>query len=148
VKFHFTILLIFTFALINSCSEKAEKVDEWSDYSSCDIEDWIGIYNGKASHYHNTTNETTENLDIEIEVEQTATNYLCVYLRIENLYTTTLCGDFADPYSISFASSSSSISATMYLKDYQLKLSGNSKKFVQNNDTTVYKETINFEVFN
>jgi hypothetical protein len=147
MKFQFAIWLMFTLILFCSCSEKAEEGDGWHVCSDCDMEDWIGIYYGKASYYHHTTNETTENLDIEIEIEQTATDYLCLYIHIENFYTATLCGDFADPYSISFGSSSSSIYATLYEKDNQVKLIGNSKKFVHSDDTTIYKETINFEVF-
>jgi hypothetical protein len=51
------------------------------------------------------------------------------------------------PYAISFASSTKSIDATMFVKENQLRLTGNSKKFEMVADTIVIKEVVNFNVF-
>ena len=54
-------------------------------------------------------------------------------------------GDFASPDIISFAGSSSSLSVTMYIKDGELILTGNTKKFHYKQDTLVVDQIVTFE---
>ncbi len=48
---------------------------------------------------------------------------------------------------ISFASSTKSITATMMVRENQLRLTGNSKKFQVTNDSTIVKEVVEFDVY-
>jgi hypothetical protein len=56
-------------------------------------------------------------------------------------------GDFSNPYIISFAGSGSSVTATMYVKDGELKLSGSSKKFHYKVDSLIIDQIVTFETF-
>lgn len=146
-KFRY-VILFFLFFIMGSCTDDKEEDDGWNICIECDIESWLGVYNGTTSHYNATSNRTVENLDIEIKIEETATDYFTVYIKVpEQNYSATLSGDFINPYSISFASSSKSVSATMYVKENQIRLSGNSKKFAVQSDTVILKEVVNFDVY-
>lgn len=146
-KLQYVFLFFLIFNMV-SCTDDKEEDDGWDICTECDFESWLSIYNGTASHYNVNTNKTVENLGIEIEIEETATDYLTVYIKVpEQSYSATLSGDFVTPYSISFASSSKSVSATIYVKENQLRLSGNSKIFSVQSDTVILKEVVNFDVY-
>lgn len=131
-----------------SCNDKTEEDDGWEVCVGCDFESWLGVFTGTASHYTAASNKTVENLSIEIEIEETATEYFTVYIRLpQQNYYATLSGDFTGSHAISFASSTSSITATMLVKENQFRLSGNSKKFQAASDTIILKEVVNFDVF-
>jgi len=141
------LLLSFGLLFFVSCTKENEEDDGWSNCQSCTIESWKGEFSGKAEHFDAQTDITTNNLNLTIEFEETATDYLTAYILIQNYYSATLSGDLATTYSVSFAGSNSSISATLYTKDNQLRLSGNSKKFHYKVDNLVIEEVINFELY-
>jgi hypothetical protein len=140
-------LLFFLLLLLVSCNDKAEENDGWEICTECDLDSWLGLFSGTASHYTATSNTTLQGKAIDIEIEETGSEYFTVYVRIpQQNYYATLSGNFVQPYAIDFASSTKSINATMLVKGDQLRLSGNSKSFQVNSDTTFIKEVVSFDI--
>jgi len=141
-------LFLFIFPLFwISCSEKTEDNNGWDVCSECDVDSWIGFHSGTASHYNAATNKTVEGLTIEVEIEETATDYFTVYIEVpQQNYYATLSGDFVLPHAISFASSTRSVNATMLVQENQFRLSGISKRFQATNDSIIIKEVVDFDV--
>ncbi len=142
------IFLVFLLVVLASCNDKTEENDGWMVCAECDFDSWLGIYSGTASHFTAASNKTVENLNIDIEIEQTASDYFTVYIKLpQQNYSATLSGDFVQPHAISFASSTKSVTATMMVRENQLRLTGNSKKYQVNPDTTIIKEVVEFDVY-
>ena len=142
------IFLFFFLLLLVSCNDKAEENDGWQVCVECDFDSWLGLYNGTASHYTVASNKTVEGLAIDIEIEETASDYFTIYIKLpQQNYYATLSGDFIQPYAISFASTTRSITATMMVRENQLRLTGNSKKFEVASDSTIFKEVVEFDVY-
>jgi len=142
------IILLFFFVLLflYNC-KKEEDTDDWSNCHTCTVESWKGVFSGKTEHFDAQSGITASDLNITIEFEETATDYLSAYIIVPNYYSATISGDLANTYSVSFAGTSSSISATLYTKDNVLRLNGNSKKFHYKVDSLVIDEVINFEIY-
>ena len=142
------IFLFFLLAFLISCNDKTEENDGWLVCTECNLDSWLGAYSGTASHYNAALNKTVENLNIDIEIEKTATDYFTVYIKLpQQNYYATLSGDFVQSHAISFASSTRSVNATMLVKENQFRLTGNSKKFQVTSDTTIIKEVVEFDVY-
>ena len=141
-------IIILVFCL--SCNKDDDDNDGWSSCYSCNIDSWKGEFSGTCSYsdLHNNNNDE-QNLPITITLDSTGENYFYVSINVVNYYSTNLSGEFIDPSIVNFASSNSSFSSSMYIKDSELKLIGNSKKFhkemVDTVEVTVIDEVINFE---
>jgi len=137
-----------------SCSKNNEEDnDDWNKCYNCTFDSWKGEFEGTCSYSDLNNNNDMKNLPITITLDSTGENYFYVSIIVVNYYSTNLSGEFVDPSIVNFASSNSSFSSSIYTKDSELKLSGNSKKFhketeIINNDTiviTVIDEVVNFE---
>ncbi len=145
-KVHKVLFLLVSFSFILlACEKKDENSDGWKYCTECTIESWVGEYTGIGDYNNYNKNATTQDVDVSITIEQTATDYITVYFQAPSYYTTTVSGDLASPDIISFAGSSSSLSATMYIKDGELKLTGNTKKFHYKQDTLIVDQVVTFE---
>lgn len=130
--------------MLPSCI-KEDTGNEWAVCYECTIDSWIGEYEGTANHFNGSSNSNTENLPMTVRIEETGNNYLTAYIIVPNFYSTTLSGEFTNSYSVSFASSGSSLNATIYEFDKTFKLTGSSKKFEYKAGELVINESISFD---
>jgi hypothetical protein len=138
----FLVAIIF---IIPACEKNNENDDGWKNCTECTIDSWIGEYTGKGDFNNLNNNSIKKNVDVFITIEQTAIDYLTVYFQSPSNFSVTVSGDLASPDIISFAGSSSSFTATMFIKDGVLKLTGNAKKFHYKVDSLVVDQVITFE---
>lgn len=138
------IILIFFI----SCSKENEEDDDgWNSCYSCTVDSWTGEFSGTCSYSDLNNNTNAQNLPVTITIEETAQDYLFVSINVVNYYSTSVSGELVVSDIVSFAGSGSSFTSSMYIKENELKLSGNSKKFHYKNDTIlVIDEVINFEI--
>lgn len=136
-------LLLVTVSV--ACKEKEGDKNGWTVCNSCTIESWKGTFSGASSYFDAATLSTAENIEITIDFEETATDYLTAYVAVPNYFNATISGELSSSYSISFAGSTSSLNATMQTKEEALKLSGTVKKFHMKIDSLVIDEVVSFE---
>ncbi|MCB2220961.1 MAG: hypothetical protein KQI35_11245 [Bacteroidetes bacterium] len=139
--FIFTMVALF----IVACTKEKDDSNGWSSCFDCTLDSWTGSFTGKTSFYNAVNNSTEEELDITIEVMETGTNYLTISVQVPNHYSANVSGELLSGYSVSFAGSSNSFSATLYKKDDQLQLVGNAKRFHYKVDSLIIERVINFE---
>lgn len=141
-------LMMFSFIIFASCDKDNEEdsSDGWGNCYDCTAASWEGNYSGSCDYFDVGLNEYTYDLPATIEVEETAEDYLSVYINVPNYYSATISGQLQSPYLISIASSTASLSASMYVKEGDYKLTGNSKKFVTVDDSTVITKSITFDI--
>lgn len=142
------VFLLATSFIFPACDKNNENNDGWKNCTECTIESWIGSYTGKGDFINLNNNAEVKDVDVSINIEQTATDYLTIYFQAPNIYSATVSGDFSSSDIVFFAGSSSSISATMFIKDGKLKLTGNSKKYHYKADSLVVDQVITFETIN
>lgn len=146
VLFFSFVFSLSTFVIIG-CGDDEED-EPWDKCYECTADSWIGEFNGTCDYFNYHLNVTREDRSIKVEIAETATNYFEVKIISPENFNATIYGDFVTSQIISFSSSNSSVSATMYVNGQDLKLIGNSKKFHWESDTLlVYDEVVNFEVF-
>lgn len=137
------LLSVFIFS---ACDKNENEGDGWTNCTECNTESWVGEYSGTGDYSDFNNNTTMDNVDVSIVVEETATDYLTVYFHAPQVYSATVSGDLKSPDIVSFASSGSSFTATMFIKDNELKLTGSSKKFHYKNDTIlIIDQVVTFE---
>jgi hypothetical protein len=90
--------------------------------------------------------DSFDDLEATITINETGTNYLTASILVPGYYSATLSGDLTTPYSVSFAGSNASFTATLLKKDGSLKLNGNSKKFQIKVGNVIVEEVVNFDV--
>jgi len=146
--------LIFIFVFTN-CNKDEDEDDGWNKCYSCSFNSWRGDYSGTCAYADQNNNiNDMSGLPITITIDSAGVNYLSVLINVENYYSTNISGQFIDPSIVNMAGSSSSFAASLYVKESQMKLSGNSKKFhieevIENGQTVdriVYDEVITFEI--
>ncbi len=144
-----TISFIAVASLILSpaCSDKDKEGNNWATCYDCSLDSWKGIFEGTATYFDASTLVEVDGLDITIEFEETANNYLTAYVSVPNYYSSTISGAWTSPYSISFAGSGSSIAATLYKQGEDLMLNGNAKKFHYKVDSLIIDEVVSFEAY-
>ena len=149
MKISYTIFFVVLLLVMGSwaCKDKEEDKNNWISCYSCSIDSWTGIFEGTTSYFDADTVNVVEDLDITIEFEETASDYLTAYINVPNYFSTAISGEWNSPYSISFAGSNSSLVATLHEKDGDLRLAGNAKKFHFKVDSLIVDEVISFEVY-
>ena len=149
MKINYTIFFVVLLFLFSgwACKDKEEDKNTWVSCYTCTIDSWTGIFEGTTSYFDASTMNDVEDLDITIEFEETASDYLTAYINVPNYFSTAISGEWNSPYSISFAGSNSSLVATLHEKDGDLRLAGNAKKFHFKVDSLIVDEVINFEVY-
>jgi hypothetical protein len=144
-----TLKTVFNFLMVAlflvSCSKEKDDSNGWSSCFDCTMESWTGTFTGKTSFYNAENNSTEEGLDITIEAMETGTNYLTISVQVPNHYSASVSGELLSGYSVTFAGSSNSLSATLYKKDDQLQLVGNAKRYHYKVDSLIIERVINFE---
>lgn len=139
-------LLLTSFFFIG-CDKNKKEGDGWENCTECTMASWVGEYAGSGDYSNYNNNTQLQNLEVSIIIEETADDYLTIYMSVPNTYSTTVSGDFSGSYIISFAGSGSSITATMFMKEGELKLTGNSKKFHYKVDSLIIDQVVTFETF-
>lgn len=138
--------LLFVLVLVlPSCENKTDENDGWVFCYDCDVGSWEGSYSGTAEYFESNGLTSEDGLEVNITFQETGTNYLTVSLHVPNYYSTTVSGELNSPYSISFAGSGSSITASLYTKENELRITGNSKKFHYKVDSLIVDEVVSFE---
>ena len=138
---------IASLMLCPACSDKDKDENSWATCYDCTLDSWTGIFEGNATYFDASTLVEVDGLDITIEFEETATNYLTAYVSVPNYYSSTISGAWTSPYSISFAGSGSSIVATLYNQGGEFMLNGNAKKFHYKVDSLIIDEVVSFEAY-
>lgn len=146
VKISKSILLLTTIILVLFACSKKEESDKWSNCNDCKIDSWVGSWQGNASIYDAVGNETTDGYDVTVVITETGTNYITVSLNIPNQYGTTTSGELLTGYSVSFAGSNNSFTATLLENSGKLKLSGTAKKFYYKANELVIETVVTFDV--
>lgn len=131
--------------ILPACTDKENDDGGWSVCSDCTIDSWIGTFEGTATFFDGSNLSTEDGLEMTIRFEETGADYLTAYIITPNYYSTTLSGELNTGYSVSFAGSGASLSATLYKKEGMLKITGTSKKFHYKIDNLVIDESITFE---
>lgn len=137
-------LLSLSFIFIG-CEKDKEDNSGWENCLECTTESWVGEYSGKGDYNNFNNNTEMKDADVFINIEETANDYLTIYIQVPSLYTATVSGDLSSSYIVSFAGSNSSVTAIMFIKDSELKLTGNSKKFHYKVDSLIIDQVITFE---
>ncbi|MEZ5197168.1 MAG: hypothetical protein R2764_12405 [Bacteroidales bacterium] len=145
-KLFFIISISFFFASSCDKEEEPDPSEGWGNCYDCTATSWVGNYSGSCDYYDVGLNEYTHDLPATINIEETAPDYLNVFINVPNYYSATISGQLQSPYLLSIASSTASFSASMYVKEKDYRLSGNSKKFVMVSDSVVITESITFEI--
>lgn len=143
----YTVFIVIILLAITSGCDKKEETDAWSTCYSCTIDSWTGDFSGTTNYFDAQSNSTVEGLEISIEFEETGTDYLTAYVVVPNYYSASISGELSSTYSISFSGTSSSITATIYSKDNEIRINGNSKRYHFKVDSVVIDEVINFEAY-
>ena len=137
------LLSVFIFS---ACDKNENEGDGWTNCIECNTESWVGEYSGTGDYSDFNSNTEIDNVEVSIVIEETATDYLTVYFQAPQVYSSTVSGDIKSPDIVSFASSGSSFTATMFIKDNELKMTGSSKKFHYKNDTIlIIDQIVTFE---
>jgi hypothetical protein len=142
-----SLFAVVSFFLCPACSDEDKEDSNWGTCYDCTLDSWIGAFSGTATHFNASTLVEVDGLDITIEFEETATDYLTAYVSVPNYFSATISGAWTSPYSISFAGSGSSIFATIYKQGEDLMLNGNAKKFHYKVDSLIIDEVVNFDVY-
>ena len=129
-----------------SCSDKEDPDDGWEFCTGCTAESWAGVFEGDATFHDSFGISSGEGLAATLSIEETGTDYLSTTIVVPNYFSTAVSGKLNSAYSISFAGSNSSITATIYSKNNALKIIGNAKKFHTNASGTIVDEVVSFEV--
>jgi hypothetical protein len=136
-------LLIIIFL---GCKKEEEAKDGWKNCLDCSAASWVGEFNGTGDYFDYETNSTKNDIPVSIKIEETAPEYLTIYFVAPNYLSTNISGSLVSNYIISFAGSGSSITATLNIKDQELKLDGNTRKFHYDSDSLVLDKLVSFEV--
>ncbi len=139
-------LLSLSFIFIG-CEKDKEDNSGWENCLECTTKSWVGEYSGKGDYSNFNNNTEMKDADVFINIEETANDYLTIYLHVPSLYTATVSGDLSSSYIVSFAGSSSSVTATMFIKDGELKLTGSARKFHYKVDSLIIDQVVTFETF-
>jgi hypothetical protein len=139
------LFLSFLFVLV-SCSKEEDENTDWQSCQDCAIGSWRGVYRGPANFYDAIQMNSFDDLEATITINETGENYLTASILVPGYYSATLSGDLTSTYSVSFAGSNASFSATLLKKDGLLKLNGNSKKFQIKVGNVIVEEVVNFDV--
>jgi len=108
-------MLLLSF-IFTGCEKNKKDDSGWKNCLECTTESWIGEYSGKCEYNNYNNNTVVSDADVTINIEETATDYLTIYVQVPSLYSTTVSGDLSSSYIVSFAGSGSSVTATMYIK--------------------------------
>ncbi|MBN3035266.1 MAG: hypothetical protein JW861_06745 [Bacteroidales bacterium] len=136
-------MLMMAVIMIASCSK--DKEEETTNCYDCTISSWLGTFMGTADVYNSVSNETLTGRSITVRFEQAGEDYLTVYVAVPNLFNENMSGSFYLPYSVSFAGTLKSFSATLKKRGDQLLLSGNAKNYHGKGDDPEIDKVVTFE---
>jgi hypothetical protein len=145
-KLIFGLFAVLIILLFSTCNKEKETDDGWNNCYDCPTGSWIGEFSGTCDYSNYNTNSNATGLPVTISIEETAPEYLTVYVNVTNYYSATVSGSLVSSYIISFAGTSASVTSTLDIKEQDLRLTGNSKKFHLEADSTELDEIINFVV--
>jgi hypothetical protein len=110
---------------------KKDEEPDWESCYSCTVSSWTGSFKGTGDVYDASAGTTQGGIGITLSFGETGDQYLTAHVVVSGYLNLTLSGTLYVHHSISFASSQSSLNATLYEKDGQLKLSGTVKSFTE-----------------
>jgi hypothetical protein len=146
LKLQILISVLLIILVFIRCKEDEQASDGWNNCLDCTVTEWVGMYEGTGNYFDYSSNSTTNEIPVSVEIEETALDYLTVYFHSPNYVSVTISGSLVSNYIISFAGSGSSVTASLNVKDKNYKLSGNAKRFHYDSDSLVMDEMVNFEV--
>jgi len=138
-------LLLLLFIFLSACQDSETDTNSWDACFSCTVDSWTGDFAGTCDYFDAATNSTVNDLPFNLTIEETASEYFTVYIIVPNYYSATISGEFSNPNYISFGGSSVSLSANLYSKESQFRLTGSSKKYHMKVDSLVIDQVLNFE---
>jgi len=125
---------------------KKDDEPDWESCYSCTMSSWTGSFKGEGNVYDASSGTTQGGVGITLTFGESGDQYLTAHVVVNGYLNLTLSGSLYVHHSISFASSQSSLSATLYEKDGQLKLSGTVKTFTQSgNGDPELDQSVSFE---
>ncbi len=137
--------IILTFA---QC--KKDEQDNYSYCTGCPIDAWVGEYTGTGTYFTSTTGETTDNVEVEVTIENPGGNNM----RIDILSPKNVSFQFFgqkndDEHYFRIAGSTSSLDMNLYKnsnrKDY--KINGTAKTYQSVRDSIKVIRSLTFRVF-
>jgi hypothetical protein len=147
LKYSIVIPVIVQLVFCSGCNTKDESSNDWKNCYECTTSSWIGKFSGTGNYTKLSDHTSVEGRPVSIEIEETSPDYLFVNFNSPNYISAAIYGSLESNYIISFAGSGSSITASLDIRDQDLKLSGTVKTFHTQADSIVTDELINFETY-
>jgi len=139
-------LVVFSMLIfdIEGCKKDVDEED-WRACYNCSFSAWIGSFEGTASYYNGASNSNTDNLQVTVDVMETGENYLTISVQVPNNYYATNSGELTGGYYVNMAGSGNSLSASLYKKDNQIKISGSAKIYHYKVDEIIIDKVVSFD---
>jgi hypothetical protein len=134
------ILIIFLLILFQNCNKETE---DFSYCTACPLDEWIGDYSGKGTHFKASTAITTEDVDVFLKIKLTSDDNISANLLSPNLYSEVYYGSKDnDQHYIQIAALSKTLDLSLYKKGSEYKITGTAKITQTGN-----YQTLTFRVF-
>ena len=138
----FFFLLLF---LIASCSKPDEP--DWTFCDGCPNSEWAGVYEGTGAYYSKFHPDKTENIPVTITITEQQDYRIGIVVKSPNKFYASFNGVKDDTeYYFDMAGTEKSIHLSLYKKENEYKLTGNTKKYVTENDTVKVNQSVSFEI--
>jgi hypothetical protein len=140
------ILFIITGLLLFSQCKKDN--ENWTYCVDCDINSWVGSYEGTGVYYSDVDGKTVNDIPTLVTIDSSSATILKTIITVENHFSTLFTiNKTNDDYYVNVPGSSQSLALTLSKKGISYKLSGTVKIFHYQADTLFTDHSISFETF-
>ncbi len=139
-------VLFFTIISFTSCN-KNDSAPDWTFCDGCPNSEWAGVYEGTGAYYSKFHPDKTENIPVIITITEQQDYRIGIVVKSPNKFYASFNGVKDDTeYYFDMAGTEKSIHLSLYKKENDYKLTGNTKKYVTENDTVKVNQSVSFEI--
>ena len=144
-KLKIVLFILMGILLFSQCKKDEE---DWVFCIDCDLNSWVGNYEGSGVYYSDIDGKTDFDVQTNITVENISGTILKTTVTAGDYFTssTTASKDNSD-YFFEVPGSNGSLSLTLSKKGNEYKLTGTSKQYHYQSDTLFTDHSISFDVF-
>jgi hypothetical protein len=144
IKYGLIILIFSGLIVFSNC----KKEDDWNYCEDCNLGSWVGEYSGTGNYYSDTEGSTEMGVPVVLTIENSDGNVLKTKVTVEDRFMLSFISTKNDSsFFYEISGTSKSLSLSLSKKGSEFKLSGTSKTYHIQSDTTFIDHSISFEVF-
>jgi len=140
------IVFFFTLFFFVSCGKHVDEPD-WNFCNSCANSEWAGVYEGTGTFFSKNNPDKTEDIPITVTITEQQNFRLGIVIKSPNKFYASFnrVKDDAE-YFFDMAGTEKSIHLSLYKKEADYKLTGNTKTYVTINDTVYVNRSVSFKI--